>query len=85
MYKSITNPKTGKKVSIYGVTGKKVLGNYVKYLQKLGGKKNLKKKKRKSIKKKRKNIKKTRKSIKKKFGGAEAEAETCSICFVSKN
>jgi hypothetical protein len=36
----INNPETGKKVSIYGKTGKKVLNNYVKYLIKLkGGKK----------------------------------------------
>ena len=29
----IYNPETGKKVSIYSKTGKKVLNNYVKYLK----------------------------------------------------
>jgi hypothetical protein len=29
----IYNPETGRKVSIYGKTGKKILENYVKYLE----------------------------------------------------
>ena len=36
----IVNPESGKNVSIYSKTGKKVLRNYVKYLEKLGGKRN---------------------------------------------
>ena len=37
-FNNIINPETGKKVSIYGKTGKQVLYNYVTYLEKLGGK-----------------------------------------------
>ena len=56
----ITNPETGKSVSIYGKTGKKVLGNYVKYLQKLGGKKRKSKKRRNKRKSKKKGGKRNR-------------------------
>ena len=35
-YKRITNPKTGRKVSIYGRTGRNILKNYLNYLE--GGK-----------------------------------------------
>jgi hypothetical protein len=40
----IVNPKSGKNISIYSKTGKKVLGNYVKYLQAYNNKKSIKKK-----------------------------------------
>jgi hypothetical protein len=64
----IVNPKSGKNISIYSKTGKKVLGNYVKYLQAYNNKKSIKKnKKRKSKKKsKRKSIKKSKRKNKKK-------------------
>lgn len=67
----IINPESGKRVSIYGTTGKKVLGNYVKYLQKIGGQ--IKKsKKNKKNRKKRKSKQKKKKMIKnKKNGGAD--------------
>ena len=39
----IVNPESGKKVSIYNRTGKKVLRNYIKYFEKVGGKKKSKK------------------------------------------
>ena len=32
MYKKIINPKTGRKVSIYGKIGKKILNNYIKLI-----------------------------------------------------
>jgi len=32
MYKNIINPKTGRKVSIYGKIGKKILNNYIKLI-----------------------------------------------------
>ena len=32
MYKNIINPKTGRKVSIYGKIGKKILNNYIKFI-----------------------------------------------------
>jgi len=32
MYKKIINPKTGRKVSIYGKIGKKILNNYIKFI-----------------------------------------------------
>ena len=46
----IVNPESGKRVSIYGKTGKKVLQNYVKYLEKNGG--NRKKKSKKKLRQK---------------------------------
>ena len=32
MYNKIINPKTGRKVSIYGKIGKKILNNYIKFI-----------------------------------------------------
>ena len=40
LFNFIVNPESGRKVSIYGKTGKRVLTNYLKYLKKVGGKKN---------------------------------------------
>ena len=46
----IVNPNSGKKSSIYSKTGKKILFNYVKYLDKFGGNKRKYKKKRTNFK-----------------------------------
>ena len=71
----IINPQTGKSVSIYSITGKKVLYNYVKYLQK-GAKRRKSKKKIKS----KKNGKKQR--LKKKYIGGVSKNNPiyCNNC-----
>ena len=66
----IVNPESGKKVSIYNATGKKVLQNYVKYLTKLGGNKKRNSKKRNS---KKRNSKK--RNSKKKKGGQRSRVK----------